>query len=126
MPTELSDLDRPRDLPRGTLTISREARLFATGGALTDRLRSQRLKTRLFPDEILHPEPPCDLVITVAPERDPADMYRVGFARGMGLPVILLVTPGSEPHPVFDSGIVVELGDGLEERLVHQLALCLG
>ena len=63
MPTELSDLDHPPDLPHGTLTLDRDARFFATGGPLTDRLRDQRTRTHLIPNELLHPRPPCDLVI---------------------------------------------------------------
>jgi len=63
MPTELSDLDRPPDLPRGTLALDRDARFFAAGRTLADRLRNQRTETHLVPNELFHPRPPCDLVI---------------------------------------------------------------
>ena len=63
MPTELSDLDHPPDLPRGTLTLDRDARFFATRRTLVNRLRNQRLKIHLVPAELFHPQPPCDLVV---------------------------------------------------------------
>jgi hypothetical protein len=63
MPTELDDLHTPLDLPPGTLALDRDARLFATRRALVDRLRPQCVRLRLIPDELLHPEPPCDLVV---------------------------------------------------------------
>ena len=84
------------------------------GDVIRDVLREQRLAVA--------DEPPCDLVIAVAPDRDPADMYRIGFALGAGVPVILLVEPGTLPHEAIGEVVVVELGDGLEERLVHRLS----
>jgi hypothetical protein len=63
MPTEAQDLDRPRELPRGTVSFERDARFFATRRALADRLREQREDLRLVADELLHPTPPCDLVV---------------------------------------------------------------
>ena len=102
----------------GALRPAVSALLLGLDGDLGDLIRETLREQRIA----VASEPPCDLVITVAPERDPADMYRVGFARGMGLPVILLVAPGSEPHPALESAVVVELGDGLEERLVLELS----
>ncbi len=50
-------------LPRGTLAPDRDARLFATHAPLMERLREVRAARRLAPDELLHPAPPCDLVV---------------------------------------------------------------
>jgi hypothetical protein len=58
--------DRPADdalLPRGTLAPDRDARLFVTHAPLMERLRDERTARRLAPDELLHPDPPCDLVV---------------------------------------------------------------
>lgn len=63
MPTELEDLDRPLPLPRGTVSLDREARLLATRRALVPRLKERAVVVRLVADELLHPEPPCDLVV---------------------------------------------------------------
>jgi hypothetical protein len=63
MPTELDDLQRPLALPLGTVAFAREARFFATHRELADRLHAQRAVVRLVPDELLHPAPPCDLVV---------------------------------------------------------------
>ena len=63
MPTERDDLDQPRDLPHGTVAFDRDARFFATRRALADKLRGRRTKIRLVADELLHPDPPCDLVV---------------------------------------------------------------
>jgi hypothetical protein len=63
MPTERDDLDQPLDLPRGTVVYDRDARFFATRRALADRLRTERVKIRLVADELMHPQPPCDMVV---------------------------------------------------------------
>ena len=63
MLTERDDLQRPRDLPVGVLAFDRSARLFAARSSLIARLREIRTKRRLLADELLHPDPPCDLVV---------------------------------------------------------------
>ncbi len=63
MPTERDDLGQPRQLPPGTVSLDRDARFFATRRALADELRHRRHKVRLVADELLHPDPPCDLVV---------------------------------------------------------------
>jgi len=63
VPTELDDLSRPLTLSRGTLAFDREARFFATRRGRVERLRELRRTVRLIPDELLHPEPPCDFVL---------------------------------------------------------------
>jgi hypothetical protein len=63
MRTERDDLRRSRDLPVGALALDRDARLFAVRSSLIDRLRAVRTKRRLLADELLHPDPPCDLVV---------------------------------------------------------------
>lgn len=63
MPTELDDLQRPLALPDGTLSLDREARLFARRRHLAARLRAVSRVVLLVPDELLHPQPPCDLVV---------------------------------------------------------------
>jgi hypothetical protein len=63
MPTELDDLERPLRLPAGVLELDREARIFARRRDLVPLMREQALVVRLVPDELLHPEPPCDLVV---------------------------------------------------------------
>ncbi len=49
--------------PPGWLTIERDARIFATRRGLVDRLRESRRKLALVADELVHPDPPCDLVV---------------------------------------------------------------
>jgi len=63
MPTELDDLGQPLDLPAGVISFDRNARLFATNKPLADQLKAQHEAVHLIPDELLHPTPPCDLVI---------------------------------------------------------------
>ncbi|MDY0109409.1 MAG: hypothetical protein RBT60_05685 [Candidatus Krumholzibacteria bacterium] len=63
MRTELDDLQRPLDLPAGTIALDRDARLFATRRELAARLRREAVVVRMVPDELLHPQPPCDLVV---------------------------------------------------------------
>jgi len=53
-------LDRP---DAALLAFDRDARLFATRRALVERLREIRERRHLAPDELLHPEGPCDLVV---------------------------------------------------------------
>jgi hypothetical protein len=63
MGTERDDLDRPLPLPAGTLGLDRAARLFATRRDLVAKLKDVRRVIRLVPDELLHPQPPCDLAV---------------------------------------------------------------
>ena len=63
MPTELSDLDRPRRLPAGSVELDRDARLFATRRGLISHLRRRCTVLHLIPDQLFHPKPPCDFVI---------------------------------------------------------------
>jgi hypothetical protein len=63
MPTELDDLDRPLPLPQGAVSLDREARLLATRRELVPRLKEQATVVRLVADELLHAQPPCDLVV---------------------------------------------------------------
>jgi hypothetical protein len=63
MATELDDLLTPLPLPSGTIILDRESRLFATRRDLVESLQDVRVIINLVPDELLHPQPPCDLVV---------------------------------------------------------------
>lgn len=47
----------------GWLSFEREARIFATRRELVERLRGSHRKLSLVADELVHPVPPCDLVV---------------------------------------------------------------
>lgn len=122
MPTELSDLERPRDLPRGTLTLDRDARFFATRRTLADRLRNQRTKTHLVPNELFHPRPPCDLVVrrgNLRVSKLLADGREVTCAVLQAGAVCRVRTEESEPHgdhsgsPLYNLGhtVLMALGE---------------
>ncbi len=63
MPTELDDLRQPLALPAGVITMDRYARLFASNPLLAEKIMPECERVHLIPDELLHPAPPCDLVI---------------------------------------------------------------
>ncbi len=105
MSTERDDLDQPRRLPEGTVALERDARFFATRRALADRLRAQRTKIRLIADELLHPEPPCDLVVRRGNLRvsemldDGREVTRAVLQAGAVCRVRTLESPPHGDHP---------------------------
>lgn len=62
-PTELDDLQQEPDLPAGTLTFQRDARLFATRRALAAQLAQSRRRLLLVSDELLQLPVPADVVV---------------------------------------------------------------
>lgn len=63
MPTKRDDLTPDPQLPTGTIQLDRQARVFTAGADRVRALESAATKHRLATDAILHPEPPCDLVV---------------------------------------------------------------